>query len=460
MESQQREKREPRYTGALHAPGESSAERMRFQEGFHTLPAIGRDGAFWGLNIRAATTKVLARTAVIPRLRRIAIAAQGLHRTAPFGRGPAAVEKVIRQLGYVQIDTISVVERAHHHVLHSRVPGYQPPVLDRLLRKGQIFEYWAHAAAFLPIEDYRFARPRMERFRRGEERWQRSRDREMVRRVLARIRDEGPLMSRDFEDPRETRTGWWDWKPAKGALEQLFMEGELMVVARDGFQKTYDLTERVLPAGIDTSLPTTAEYAEHLVDRTLQSHGCAQLPTFTHLRRDSALRTAVLESLQRRVADQEVAELKTDDGHTWYVDARRWSERLPVPRQDTVRVLSPFDNSVIHRDRGQRLFDFDYTIECYVPEPRRRYGYFCLPLLYGDTFAGRVDAKAHRAERRLALRHLHLDIDPDDAFLEALVRGINELARFNGCEETTLERVTPSRHHQAIRLRLSRPTPN
>jgi hypothetical protein len=323
-----------------------------------------------------------------------------------------------------------------------------------------VFEYWSHAAAFLPIQDYRFARPRMERFRRGDERWMRSRDREMVRRVLDRIRAEGPLMSRDFEDPRETRSGWWDWKPAKGALEQLFMEGELMVVARDGFQKTYDLTERVLPADTDTSLPTTEEYAAHLVDRTLQSHGCAQLPTFTHLRRDPALRQAVVDQLRRRVADRRVQEVKTDDGQVWYVDAARWAERLPVPRHPAVRLLSPFDNSVIHRDRGQRLFDFDYTIECYVPEQRRRYGYFSLPLLYGDSFAGRVDTKAHRAERRLSLRHLHLEIEPDEAFLEALARGVWELARFNGCDAVTVERVTPSRLRSAVRSHLSVPPPS
>ncbi len=386
----------------------------------------------------------------------MAIAAQGLHQTAPFGRGPDAVEKTIRQLGYVQIDTISVVERAHHHVLHSRVPGYQPRVLDRLLKRGRIFEYWAHAAAFLPIEDFRFARPRMERFRNSQERWMRSRNRDLVNAVLGRIRDEGPLMSRDFEDPRESKSGWWDWKPAKGALEQLFMEGELMVIARDGFQKTYDLTERVLPATINTKLPTMAEYAEHLVERTLQSHGCAQLPTFTHLRRDVPLRKAVAETLERRVDAGLITRLKLEDGQTWFVQADRWEARLPAPRHPSVRPLSPFDNTVIHRERGQRLFNFDYTIECYVPEPKRKYGYFCLPLLFGDAFVGRVDAKAHRSEKRLELRHLHLDVPADDDLLDALARGINEFAAFNSCDEVTVARVTPSRLKKVVQKSLQR----
>jgi uncharacterized protein YcaQ len=374
----------------------------------------------------------------------MALAAQGLHRTASFGRGRRGAEKALRQIGYVQIDTISVVERAHHHVLHSRVPGYQPRDLDWLLRNGRIFEYWAHAAAFLPIEAYRFALPRMERFRSGKERWLRSRDRDLVKGVLDRIRDEGPLMSRDFEDPRQNKTGWWDWKPAKGALEQLFMEGELMVVARDGFQKTYDLTERVLRGNINTSLPTTAEYADHLIDTSLRSHGCVQPPTITHLRRDPHLRGAVAESLRRRVADRSLESLQLDDGQTWYVEAERWNARAAVPRHPAVRLLSPFDNTVIHRERGQRLFSFDYTIECYVPEAKRQFGYFCLPLLHGDTFAGRVDAKAHRSEKRFALRHLHLDTDADDQFLAAFAAGAFDFAAFNGCDHITLERVTPS----------------
>lgn len=391
---------------------------------------------------------------MLKRLRRLALAAQGLHRTAAFGRGRRGAENAFHQIGYVQIDTISVVERAHHHVLHSRVPGYRPNHLDWLLKHGRIFEYWAHAAAFLPIDAYRFALPRMERFRSGKERWMRSRDRGLVQSVLDRIRDQGPLMSRDFEDPRQTKTGWWDWKPAKGALEQLFMEGNLMVVARDGFQKTYDLTERVLPTNIDTTLPTTAEYADHLIDINLRSHGCVQLPTITHLRRDAPLRKAVAESLLRRVAEQTVECLKLEHGQTWYVDTTLWDTTQPALRHPIVRLLSPFDNTVIHRERGQRLFNFDYTIECYVPEAKRQYGYFCLPLLHGDRFVGRVDAKAHRNEGRLALRHLHLETDPDDGFLTAFATGVYEFAQFNGCDHITLERTTPQRLKKPVQKSL------
>lgn len=395
-----------------------------------------------------------AATDIVPRLRRIAVSAQGLGKPAAFGKGKSAVLKAIERLGYVQIDTISVVERAHHHVLFSRVPDYQPEYLDELLRAGDIFEYWHHAASFLPIRDYRFALPRMTQFRQGDEQWMRSRDREEIKRTLARIRAEGPLRSRDFSEHNEKRTGWWDWKPAKKALEQLFMEGELMVVSRDGFEKTYDLTERVLPASLDTTPPTLAELAQHLVESTLNSHGCAQPPTFTHLRRGMALRKAVEKVLDDKCATGQLTRLQTDDGQTWFVCNDLWEARLPTIRRPSVTVLSPFDNSVIHRNRGQRLFNFDYVIECYVPEPKRQFGYFCLPLLLGDTFIGRLDAKAHRREQRLELKHLHLDRHLDNDSLSSLVPGLQAFAAFNRCIEITVTNTTPARNKKVLQQTL------
>ena len=392
---------------------------------------------------RASTAPVYAASDIVPRLRRIAVSTQGLGTPNAFGKGRSGVLKAIERLGYIQIDTISVVERAHHHVLFSRVPDYQPKHLDTLLRAGNIFEYWHHAASFLPIRDYRFAMLRMTQFKQGDERWIRSRDVTEIKRTLERIRAEGPLRSRDFADQNEKRSGWWDWKPAKKALEQLFMEGELMVVSRDGFEKTYDLTERVLPSSVNTSLPSVNEFAEHLVESTLASHGCAQSPTFTHLRRGINLRKAVENVLAEKCSVRELTSLQTDDGQTWFVRSDLWDARLPTVRRPAVSVLSPFDNAVIHRNRGQRLFNFDYVIECYVPEPKRQYGYFCLPLLLGDSFIGRLDAKAHRREQRLELKHLHLDKEFDDGLLPSLVTGLRAFATFNGCVDMTLTRTTP-----------------
>ena len=202
------------------------------------------------------------------QLRRIALDRQGLLRTDPFGRGKGAVRRAVENLGYVQIDTISVVARAHHHVLWSRVGNYHPAMLDRLVRERGIFEYWFHAAAWLPMRDYRFALPRMRQLN-GERNWFESSDPRLQREILRRIESEGALRARDFVDPEHRSDGWWEWKPAKQALEQLFMQGEIMVSRRDGFQKVYDLPERVLPDWIDTSLPSPDEYAAYLVDTTL-----------------------------------------------------------------------------------------------------------------------------------------------------------------------------------------------
>ena len=171
------------------------------------------------------------------KLRCIALAQQGLlnqktqtAETAETAVGAAGVAATIARLGYVQIDTISVVERAHHHVLWTRVKNYKPEYLDTAVKEKKVFEYWFHAAAYLPINDYRFALPRMNAIKSGEKHWFDNIDKKLLRSVYRRIQAEGPLRARDFADTKSTNTGWWDWKPAKQAIEQLFMQGDLMIV--------------------------------------------------------------------------------------------------------------------------------------------------------------------------------------------------------------------------------------
>ena len=197
----------------------------------------------------------------------------------PCGKEGAA--QVIEKLGYVQIDTISRVERAHHHTLWTRVPDYQSALLDELQAKDKrIFEYWGHEASYLPMRDYRFYLPRMRSFEDPHIGWHRNlleKYRHLTPQILDRIHQEGPLSSKDFERPAGTKQGrWWDWKPAKTALELLFWQGKLMVVERRGFQRVYDLTERVLPAGVDTRYPDDEEYGQFLVHRALQSMAVAR----------------------------------------------------------------------------------------------------------------------------------------------------------------------------------------
>lgn len=380
------------------------------------------------------------------RLRRIALHHQGLTGKRNLGRGLAGVSKTLHRLGYVQIDTISVVARAHHHTFWSRVSGYREEHVNRLIGRGEAFEYWSHAAAYLPMDQYRFALPAMRAFRNGEERWMRSREPRLMRRVLDRIRREGPLRARDFTERKRGATGWWDWKPAKGALEQLFMQGDLMCPRRTGLEKVYDLTERVLPRDAVTVVPTVAEHAAHLVDTTLRAHGLAAPRTFTYKiclgRRNAPTRAAVKALLQERVKSGALRSLETAGGDRFYglpevLDRR---SRKPLPR---VRILSPFDNSVIQRDRAARLLDFDFQLECYVTEAKRRWGYYCLPILFGDTFVGRMDCKAHRASSVFEIRHLHIDKPLAEEFDQAFCEAVRDYATFTECNSLEVSRVSP-----------------
>ena len=196
------------------------------------------------------------------RLRGIALAQQGLQKAFHFGRGRGGVRRMIQQLGYLQLDSISVVVRAHRHILRRRVPGGDLDHLEHLLREREIFEYRFPVAAYRPMPEFRFTSHHMAWRREMNQRHFRAgkKDRELIARVLGRIRDEGPLRSRDFEVGEHRSGGWWQWKPAKRALEMLYYQGDLMVSAREGMEKSFDLTERVVPSNIDTSKPDMGYY--------------------------------------------------------------------------------------------------------------------------------------------------------------------------------------------------------
>lgn len=377
-------------------------------------------------------------------LRRLVLARQGLNRNNAFGRGREAVLRALTQLGYVQIDTISVVARAHHHVLRSRVDNYQPAMLDALVARRSVFEYWFHAAAFLPMADYRFALPRMTEIRSGvRKHWGGRRDRKMEQAVLDRIAAEGPLAAKDFEGAGHGG-GWWDWKPAKRALEILFMQGDLMVSERSGFQKRYDLRERVLPDHIDTRMPTTAEYAAHLFDHSLRNFAAVTIPEATYLRRSAPLRGALQELIEERAAGGELVKTTLAAGYQTFIDCAALETRMPG-RGKSVRILSPFDNLVIQRKRTRALFEFDYLIECYVPAPKRQYGYFCLPLLWGDQFIGRMDCKIHRQRGQLEIRSLHLEPDtPVEPWADAFREALENYLAFNSANALKLPRGFPA----------------
>ncbi len=379
------------------------------------------------------------------KLRRIALRYQGLAGARRIGAGLAGMRKTLERLGYVQIDTISVVARAHHHTFFTRVSRYDEAAVNRLLAARQAFEYWCHAAAYLPMRDYRFAVPMM-RAKASGELWNHRAEAKVRAWVLDRIRAEGPLFARDFEQAPRQGKGWWDWKPAKRALEQLFMEGALTTAERQGFQKRYELAERFLPADIDTTEPTLTEHADHVVDVGLGAHGFATEATLAYFRRDARVRAAVRQRLADRVRQGELVRTRTCAGERIYARPGVLDTNTkPLP--PVARILSPFDNAVIQRRRSLEVFGFDYTIECYLPAEKRRYGYFALPILFADRLAGRMDCKAHRGEGRFEVKALYLEDEEamaSDALLPALATAVREYAAFTGCGEVQVRQVSPA----------------
>lgn len=388
------------------------------------------------------TIKMTSKTA-----RRLVLESQGLARKASFGRGKNAVLNVINQLGYVQIDTISVIQRAHHHVLNTRISGYQETMLHNLqATDNSVFEYWSHAAAYLPIRDYRYYQPIMQGYALS-----RPRDKKLVKEIFSRIEAEGALQARDFEQaPGKKSNGWWDWKPAKRMLETLFLSGELMIKERQGFQKVYDITDRVLPENIDRTLPTDSEWARYHAAMMLRALGLASAKDIAYAR--STIRTLTRNTFKpdiKKAIDELLEEgvfINCQVEEETYLALSDSLASVPSKiNRDQVKFLSPFDNLVINRSRTQRLFNFDYLIECYVPEPKRKYGYFTLPILWGDELIGRMDSKADRKTQQFIIKHLYLEPDTKltDALVNALSKGIVQFQLDQNCIDTTILATSP-----------------
>ena len=389
----------------------------------------------------------------INEARRLVLQSQGLLQNN-FGKNKKGVLSAIEHLGYVQIDTLAVVERAHHHTLWSRLPDYSPGLLEELQAKEhKIFEYWSHAASYLPMSDYRFTLPRKAIIAAGESHWFK-RDDKMMRYVLDRIKQEGPLLSKDFMALPNKKTGpWYEWKPAKKALEQLFMEGKLMVAKRQGFQKVYDLPERILPAGVNTTMPTLQEFCEHLIRKNINAHGLVSEQEIVYLRKK--LKEPVKSSIKRLLKQGEIIAVKIEglNGIDFYTDAERLVTIEKPLKGKAMHLLSPFDNSLIQRRRTERLFNFNYQVECYVPEAKRIYGYFCLPILFGDEFIGRLDPKADRHSKTFFIYNLAFEpsFKNFEQALPLLAGKIKEFATFNNCNKIIIEKTEPKQFQKELK---------
>ena len=389
--------------------------------------------------------KISASTA-----RQLAIGCQGLDGGWNPPEGKERTAQTIEQLGYVQIDTITVIERAHHHTLWSRYPGYMPTMLDELQAKDRrVFEYWTHAASYVPVCDYRYYLPRMRGLadKPSNRQW-RQQNAQLVSDVLSRIRAEGPLGASDFADTREAKRGsWWDWKPAKRALELLFNVGELMVTQRRNFQRIYDLTKHVLPTETDVTEPSPDELARFIVCRALVNHGIAPHREICWRRGNhNALRQAIDELVDSGEVTRVEIEGLSDETHYALTDNVEGIASQCQSRP-SVHLLSPFDNLIIRRERIEKLFGFEYKLECYLPAEKRRYGYFCLPILWGEQFIGRVDPKADRRQKTFILRKIifERDFTAYNELLPVFASKLWAFARFNGCERIGLDESIPSK---------------
>ena len=421
--------------------------------------------------------------------RALMLAAQGLLAEPPGDATADDLLAMIAQLGVVQVDTINVLERSQFLVLWSRLGVYDQRLLDALLApRRAIFEYWSHAASIIPMEDYRYYRPKMlayaEHMYSDDQAWL-ANNPDVVQQTLDALRDRGPLASADFERPRDGRRAErWDWyglKDSRRALNVLWTTGDVMVHSRRGSQRVYDLREHVLAEAFgddvpaDDDLPTADERLRYFVRRTVSALGVLT-PTwlwdyfrlkqnYFRLKRPIDARgtkvtasTALLEEL----AEEGVVERATIQGMSEAAYVAR--ERLPdlerlragdTPARTT--LLSPFDSLIWDRARARALFGYEVCFEAYVLPEKRRYGYYCLAILHNGRLVGRLDAKQERAERRLLVRAVYLEpgVVADEALLSGLAGAVGSLMRFVGATAVSVERSEPDTLAPALAERLT-----
>ncbi len=356
--------------------------------------------------------------------RRVALAAQGFAKPRPDAPGTRQFTLALQRMGTLQIDSVNVFARSHYMPLFSRLGAYDTAALDRLLfaRSSPYVEYWAHVAAFIPAQDWSLFRFRMddlrEKYGTNADGWFQS-NRALVDWVRAELAERGPLRPAQIEvdAQRGTRGEWWNWDVVKSALEYLWFFGEVAIAGRRGFERRYALAEHVIPASVlDSPVPRTDAIRE-LVRRAARAYGVAtasDLADYWRIKDRRAILTAVDELV-------DAAELEPVTVAGWQSGgrpAKAWLHAdAVIPRRvDASAILTPFDPVVWFRDRAERLFDFEYRIEIYTPAPKRRYGYYSLPVLVGDDVVGRVDLKADRAGSRLLVQSAWWEHDrPGDA---------------------------------------------
>ncbi|OLF52389.1 winged helix-turn-helix domain-containing protein [Pseudomonas chlororaphis] len=381
----------------------------------------------------------------LKQARRLALAAQGFSgRAAPATIRSAQVNRLIERLGVLQIDSVNALVRSHYLPLFSRLGGYPAQLLDQAAwsqgRRRTLFEYWGHEASLLPLSLYPLMRWRMQRASQGQGIYQQlarfgQEQQATIRRVLAAVEEQGALGAGSLSTRQERAGPWWDWSAEKHALEWLFAAGEVTVAGRRGFERLYDLPERVIPADI-LCQPVLGE-ADAQRDLLLHAAGALGVATEKDLR--DYFRLAPTDSRAR------LAEL-LEDGQLQACAVAGWKQpayclpEVKVPRSvPASALLSPFDSLVWERSRTERLFDFHYRLEIYTPQHKRVYGYYVLPFLYRERIAARVDLRAERAQGRLAVHAVHEE-DPglDEQGMQALAASLRQMAAWLGLTDVQL----------------------
>ncbi len=340
--------------------------------------------------------------------RRIWLKAQRLDTRAPFGAGPAATQAAVEHLGYVQIDTINVIERAHHHILFSRIPDYQRSDLTQAQSADKsVFEYWTHALAFVPTRDLRFFVADMKRHRDEPLKWFANANLGDLKRLLKQIEAEGPMSIRDIEDDEliEKDHPWASKKPSKRVLQFGFFSGALAISNREGMLKSYELMHRHFGWTAPPKPASERQTAEYLLDRALRAHGLISAASVMYPKlRFSEVLTQLVESRVRRKLLVPVT-VAGDATAYWATP-----ETLTQPVAETeplAHILSPFDPLIIQRKRTSQFFGYDHVFEAYVPKAKRRFGYFTLPVLVGDEIVAALDLKTDRAAEKLLIQAWH-----------------------------------------------------
>lgn len=337
--------------------------------------------------------------------RRIWLRAQRLDERAPFGEGAEAVALAVQHLGYVQIDTINVIERSHHHILFSRIPSYRPADLKQAQSVDKsVFEYWTHALAYIPTADLQYFVADMKAWRREQGGWFGSVSPADTAKVLRLIKA-GPLSIRDIDDDvlRDKDHEWASRKPSKRALQLAFYRGVVAVAERQGMLKTYDLLLRHFGWATLPKAASITRRADYLLDRALRAQGVVSLDSICHL--DAPSKAIVRKLIEARTRRNELVPIALDGaGKQEHWGTPEILDAAPSEPSGLVHILSPFDPLIIQRKRTHLMFGHDHRFEAYVPKHKRKLGYFALPVLVDDQIVAAIDLKTDRQNRRLLMQ--------------------------------------------------------